>query len=74
MHRGRTDRGGSVSSAGREWRTGDAALRVGAVLPQLVESEVLQNVDCAGQRADEPGSSPALRSRSSRSNAFLYAS
>ena len=45
MHRGRTDHGGSVSSAGPGWRTGDAALRVGAVLPQLLESAVLQDVD-----------------------------
>ena len=45
MQRGRTDHGGSVSSAGREWRTGDAALFLGAILPQLLESAVLQDVD-----------------------------
>ena len=45
MHRGRTDHGGSVSSAGPGWRTGDAALRAGAVLPQLLERTVLQDVD-----------------------------
>jgi hypothetical protein len=45
MHRGGTDHGGSVSSAGPGWRTGDAALRVGAILPQHLESTVLQDVD-----------------------------
>ena len=45
MHTGRTDHGGSVSSAGPLRRTGDAALFLGAVLPQLLESTVLQHVD-----------------------------
>ena len=65
----RTDHGGCVSSAGPGWRTGDAVHRVAAILPQLLEGAVLQNVDGAAQ----PDSSPALSSRSSRSNAFLYA-
>ena len=34
-----------MSSAGPGWRTGDAALRVGAILPQLFEGAVLQDVD-----------------------------
>ena len=42
---GRTDHGGCVSSAGPACRTGDAALLVGAILPQLLESTVLQDVD-----------------------------
>ena len=52
MHRGRTDRGGSVSSAGPGMRTGDAALRVGAILPQLLEGAVLQDVDVIDLQPD----------------------
>ena len=37
--------GGCVSSSGPARRTGDAALFLGAILPQLLESTVLQDVD-----------------------------
>ena len=45
MHRGRTDHGGSVSSSRPGMRTDDAALFLGAILPQLLQSTVLQDVD-----------------------------
>ena len=45
MHRGRTDHGEIVSSAGPARRTGDAALFLSAILPQLLESTVLQGVN-----------------------------
>jgi len=45
MHRGRTGHGESVSSARPARRTGDAALFLSAILPQLLEPTVLQDVD-----------------------------
>ena len=45
MHRGRTDHGGCVASAGPARKTGNAALFAGAILPQLLDPTVLQNVD-----------------------------